>query len=51
LDDAHNRLKTSRDVHSRISIPSKPATTAVQAVRLATDPRCLVEINAIAVID
>ncbi|MBL6959217.1 MAG: RidA family protein [Rhodospirillales bacterium] len=30
---------------------SKPATTTVQVVRLATDPRCLVEINAIAVID
>ena len=30
---------------------SKPATTTVQVVRLATDPRCLVEINAIAVVD
>src|SRR5262249_56103275 len=30
---------------------SKPATTTVQVVRLATDPRCLIEINAIAVID
>jgi len=30
---------------------SKPATTTVQVVRLATDPRGLVEINAIAVID
>ena len=30
---------------------AKPATTTVQVVRLATDPRCLVEINAIAVID
>ena len=29
---------------------AKPATTTVQVVRLATDPRCLVEINAIAVI-
>ncbi len=28
----------------------KPTTTTVQVVRLATDPRCLVEINAIAVI-
>jgi len=28
-----------------------PATTTVQVVRLATDPRCLVEINAIAIID
>jgi enamine deaminase RidA (YjgF/YER057c/UK114 family) len=30
---------------------SKPATTTVQVVRLATDPRCLVEINAIAVVE
>jgi len=30
---------------------AKPTTTTVQVVRLATDPRCLVEINAIAVID
>jgi len=30
---------------------ARPATTTVQVVRLATDPRCLVEINAIAVID
>jgi len=30
---------------------SKPATTTVQVVRLATDPRCLIEINAIAVVD
>ena len=29
---------------------AKPAPTTVQVVRLATDPRCLVEINAIAVI-
>ena len=29
----------------------KPTTTTVQVVKLATDPRCLVEINAIAVID
>lgn len=29
----------------------KPTTTTVQIVRLATDPRCLVEINAIAVVD
>src|SRR6266481_5100029 len=27
---------------------AKPATTTVQAVRLATDPRCFVEINAVA---
>ena len=30
---------------------AKPATTTVQVVRLATDPRCLIEIKAIAVID
>jgi enamine deaminase RidA (YjgF/YER057c/UK114 family) len=30
---------------------AKPATTTVQVVKLATDPRCLVEINAVAVID
>lgn len=29
---------------------AKPATTTVQVVRLATDPRCLIEINAVAVI-
>src|ERR1700676_1613919 len=30
---------------------AKPTTTTIQVVRLATDPRCMVEINAIAVID
>ena len=30
---------------------AKPATTTVQVVRLATDPRCKIEINAIAVVD
>ena len=30
---------------------AKPATTTVQVVQLATDPRCLIEINATAVID
>jgi enamine deaminase RidA (YjgF/YER057c/UK114 family) len=30
---------------------AKPATTTVQVVQLATDPRCLVEINAVAVVD
>ncbi|MBX9773320.1 MAG: hypothetical protein K2Y71_02815 [Xanthobacteraceae bacterium] len=30
---------------------AKPATTTVQVVRLATDPRCLIEINAVAVVD
>jgi enamine deaminase RidA (YjgF/YER057c/UK114 family) len=29
---------------------SKPATTTVQVVALATDPRCLIEINAVAVV-
>ena len=29
---------------------NKPTTTTVQVVKLATDPRCLVEINGIAVI-
>ena len=30
---------------------AKPTTTTVQVVQLATDPRCLLEVNAIAVID
>jgi enamine deaminase RidA (YjgF/YER057c/UK114 family) len=30
---------------------NKPTTTSVQVMQLATDPRCLVEINAVAVID
>jgi enamine deaminase RidA (YjgF/YER057c/UK114 family) len=29
---------------------AKPTTTTVQVVQLATDPRCLVEINAVAVV-
>ena len=29
---------------------AKPATTTVQVVQLATDPRCLIEISAVAVI-
>lgn len=29
---------------------AKPTTTTVQVVKLATDPRCLIEINAVAVI-
>ncbi|MEE9276534.1 MAG: RidA family protein [bacterium] len=29
----------------------RPASTTVQVVRLATDPRCLIEIDAVAVID
>ena len=32
-------------------LDAKPTTTTVQVVRLATDPRCLIEINAVAVID
>ena len=30
---------------------NKPTTTTVQVVQLATDPRCLLEINAIAVVN
>ncbi|NQU72172.1 MAG: RidA family protein [Rhodospirillales bacterium] len=30
---------------------NKPTTTTVQIVQLATDPRCMLEINAIAIID
>ena len=30
---------------------NKPTTTSVQVQQLATDPRCLLEINAVAVID
>lgn len=30
---------------------TKPATTTVQVVRLATDSRCLIEISAVAIID
>ena len=30
---------------------NKPTTTTVQVVQLATDPRCLLEINAIAIAD
>ena len=29
---------------------SKPATTTVQVVQLATDPRCIIEINAVAIV-
>ena len=29
---------------------AKPTTTTVQVVKLATDPRCLIEINAVAVV-
>ncbi len=30
---------------------NKPTTTTVQVVQLATDPRCLIEVNAIAIVD
>jgi len=30
---------------------NKPTTTTVQVVKLATDPRCVLEINAMAVVD
>ncbi len=30
---------------------NKPTTTTVQVVLLATDPRCLIEVNAVAIID
>ena len=30
---------------------AKPATTTVQVVALATDPRCMIEIDATAIID
>lgn len=30
---------------------NKPTTTTVQVLRLATDPRCLIEVNALAVVD
>ena len=50
---AVNRPQQPADVHRALCAirDAKPATTTVQVVRLATDPRCLVEINAVAVID
>ncbi|MCE2451359.1 MAG: RidA family protein [Nitrospinae bacterium] len=30
---------------------NKPTTTTVQVVQLATDPRCLIEVNALVVVD
>ena len=30
---------------------NKPTTTTVQVVQLATDPRCLIEINGVAIAD
>ena len=30
---------------------NKPTTTTVQVVKLATDPRCQIEVNAVAIID
>jgi len=38
-------------VHAEYFGDAKPTTTTVQIVQLATDPRCLLEINAIAVVD
>ena len=38
-------------VWNEVMSENKPTTTTVQVVQLATDPRCLVEINGIAVID
>ena len=45
---------TEQDVLNKVWLSyfgeHKPATTTVQVVALATDPRCKVEINAIAVL-
>jgi enamine deaminase RidA (YjgF/YER057c/UK114 family) len=38
-------------VWNQVMGENKPTTTTVQVMQLATDPRCLLEINAIAVID
>ena len=38
-------------IHAEYFGAAKPTTTTVQIVQLATDPRCLLEINAIAVVD
>jgi enamine deaminase RidA (YjgF/YER057c/UK114 family) len=38
-------------VHGEYLGQFKPTTTTVQVQQLATDPRCMVEINAVAVID
>lgn len=46
---------TDQDVFNRVQAEyfgeNKPTSTTVQVVRLATDPRCLVEVNVIAVVD
>ncbi len=46
---------TDQDALNRVwaeyFLDAKPTTTTVQVVRLATDPRCIIEINAVAVID
>ena len=42
---------TLEDFDTEFFGDTRPATTTVQVVRLATDPRCLVEVNAVAVID
>ena len=38
-------------VWNEVMDENKPTTTTVQVMQLATDPRCLLEINAMAVID
>jgi 2-iminobutanoate/2-iminopropanoate deaminase len=42
---------TLNKVWNEVMGENKPTTTTVQVMQLATDPRCLLEINAIAVID
>jgi enamine deaminase RidA (YjgF/YER057c/UK114 family) len=42
---------TLNKVWNQVMGQNKPTSTTVQVMRLATDPRCLLEINAIAVID
>ena len=39
------------DVWAEFFGNNKPTTTTVQVVLLATDPRCLIEVNAVAIID
>ena len=39
------------DVWAQFFGNNKPTTTTVQVVLLATDPRCLIEVNAVAIID
>jgi hypothetical protein len=44
-------IRAARAAHVPDVREARQALYCVQVVRLATDPRCLVEINAIAVID